>query len=1269
MNILEINTLQLSSSPHLFKGMASIKRVEASEIAAWIRMMIPQKTAKKVCLLTGTAGQGKTVVLCQLLDEMAKYEHFHVFAIKADMLDYSVLDPTTFISTYADEFKKLSDLDEYPVLIIDQIDALSKTLSADRKPINLLDSLISAISIIPNARIIVSCRPYDMDFDPVLSKYKHEKNIGLKSLEVGQVNEVLGQLDMKTYQEGTKMSDFLRVPINLELFLEYGKEDCEVVSLQSLMDELWTSKITRIDNHVPVESERVLNCLSEIVALLSHSSSLAINKKKLERYYSAEVDYLVSEGILVETGNKDYVSFAHQSLADYVSARILFESGKAMVDILNKEHQGLYVRNKVKQYFSYIREASSEDYLKELREVVTDEGGKYRTHIKMLILTTLASFEEPMEEEKDFVSRYVMCKPLYRNMFIEAIYKKEWFNYVSSHPIITKALHDKDEEVVTLMKETCLNVMPYEWEPVRNFLKQQVVPGDLQWNQQWMDVVNRYPREEILKDMEYLYEMSVGDEPFRYNNYLENLAKVDYDFVENKLLCDVTEAIRKQMAEKDEKGFYLRVIYLNQHTYHLLEELFDKYKERAAFTYIELIKRIDDGSRIDEVELYKHLESWAYHTYSGSSYYSHHEQLVADFSEYASELVVKGDETMIRMVKELLKDERSILYYMGLELSRTNVALFENEIMSILTNTSKLEELDSKIFYQIAELLKAVFPILNDEKKAKIVETIAAVSPEWEKMAMPDLRKYQVPLYHIGRRKQELLSVLPEEYLRKNSLENWHYLQRLNRELKKADIHEPYRVYSKGGWNAHSLDKMRSMKTPNLLKAFKKYQTNNVGFNDMPTRQGECMNFQTLVTENPQRYVEVIEKVLDDKEIDREYAAYGIIGLMKADYDITVIKQLTDRLIGDLSEDIQNPDYLYSIMHVLREMDYFSKRDEVTKVMLDFMCKVLMEYKEEKRKDEDLEHHADVYNTGINRVRGCAAFHLVQCDGMKEYKDQIFEALESCVDATPDTKGAIILQQALLNNLDIQRNFNLYMSLMKDLTPSLAMIPLNNLHPLVYFINTNFDDLKEFFVKLYSVPESHDVLSQILWIAWARGRKGAEKLLHGLLDKSEKAKACMLRYFQKDTVNDYYKFVKPVVEWCADSEDEEVGKMCDYLIRDLEDLAWEKVVEIIDLYTKGKVIRYASHNFLEFMQESAAMYPYDVLKWMCIFSKSENKDETNYFMASRTMGIMVAAYNAIRKYDKNDGKLEVALDTMDYLMEKENVRKGLKQFLYELDNR
>lgn len=1269
MNILEINTLQLSSSPHMFKGVKSIKRSEAEEIASWIRMMIPQKKSKKLCLLTGTAGQGKTVVLCQLLEEMAAYEHFHLYSIKADMLDYSQLNATEFISLYADEFRRLSNNDEYPVLIIDQIDALSKTLSADRKPINLLDSLISAIAIIPNSRIVISCRPYDMDYDPLLSKYKHEKNISLKNLEVEQVNEVLTLMGKKTYEEGTKMSEFLRVPINLELFLEYGKEDCEVVSLQSLMDELWTSKIINVDHNAPIEAESVFECLNEITTILNQSSSLAINKKRLERRYSAELGYLVSEGILVESGNKDYVSFAHQSLADYVSARILFETGNTMADLLNREHQGLYVRNRVKQYFSYIREASLDDYLSELRGVITDESGRYRTHIKLLLLTTLAGFEEPLEEELAFVGHYVLGTPLFRNMFIEAIYRRAWFEFVSNHPIITEAICRREDEVVNLMRDTCLNVIPYDWEPVRDYLKKQIVSGDLKWNQQWMDTVNRYPRVEMVTDLKPLYEASVGEAPLLYHNYLEHLAQVDYDYVEGIILNYVTDSIRKQMSEKDDYGMYLRVIYLDQATHHLLEELYDKYKDRAALTYLELIKRIDDGSRIEDVKLYRHSESWAYHSFSGSSYYSHHEQLVSDFTSYATELVMKSDGMMVQKVKELLNDERSILYYTGLKLCRVNESLFKDEVLAVLTDAESLEEFDSKIFYQIAELLKDVFPRLNTEDQKKVVEAIAAVSPEWEKTAMPDLRKYQVPLYHIGRRKQELLSVLPEDYLKNNSKENWQYLQRLNRELNKVNIREPYRMYTKSGWSAHSLDKMKAMKTHDLLKVFKKYQSNVVGINDAPTRQGECMNFQTIVTETPQRYVEVIEKVLDDKKIDREYASYGIIGLMKAEYDIKIVKRLTDRLIIELSTDIQNPVFLYSIMHVLRELDYFIKRDEVTKTMMDFMCKVLREYKEEIRENEDLVHQADVYNTGINRVRGCAAFHLVQCDRMKKYKDQIFEALESCVDAQPDTKGAIILQQALLNNLDIQRNFRLYMSLMKDLTPSLAMIPLNNLHPLVYFINTNFDDLKEFFVKLYDVEESHDVLSQILWIAWARRRKGAEELLHGLLDKSERAKACMLRYFQKDTVNEYYNIVKPVAKWCANSENEEVGNMFDYLIRDLEDLPWEKAVEIIDIITAGKVLRYASHNYLEFMQERAADHPYDVLRWMCLYSKSEHNDESNYFTASKTMSIMVAAYNAIRKYDKNDEKLETALNTMDFLMEKENVRKGLRHFLYELDNR
>ena len=63
MTEFDINTLQLSSSQHLFKGKLAIDRSETHDIVHWILSTTPAREDHKVCLLTGTAGQGKTVVL------------------------------------------------------------------------------------------------------------------------------------------------------------------------------------------------------------------------------------------------------------------------------------------------------------------------------------------------------------------------------------------------------------------------------------------------------------------------------------------------------------------------------------------------------------------------------------------------------------------------------------------------------------------------------------------------------------------------------------------------------------------------------------------------------------------------------------------------------------------------------------------------------------------------------------------------------------------------------------------------------------------------------------------------------------------------------------------------------------------------------------------------------------------------------------------------------------------------------------------------------
>lgn len=1271
MTIFDIHTQQLKTSIHLFKGEVAIERAETKALLNWIRSSESiTQDEDKVILLSGTAGQGKTVVLQNLLEELKKDGQYPVYALKADQLDFSQIKGDDFIMQYVDEFNELSKRGFYPVLIIDQIDALSKSLSADRKPISLLDSLLSAVSTVEKARIIVSCRPYDLDFDPLLSKYKYKKKQGLTNLTYEQVKLVLEHFGRRVPPAESKMAVFLSTPINLELFLEYGKDDCEVVSLQSLMDELWYSKITdAASKNEQVSADSLLKCLEGVVDAMDRNSSLTCSKKRLERTYAKEISYLVSENILQVSADNDYLSFIHQTLADYVSARIIAETNQTMASLLKSRHQGLYVRNRVKQYFTYLREAKPETYIHELKDIVVDDRkGAYRMHIKMLLLTTLAGFDSPSDEEKNFVGTFILPSDLFRGMFVEAVYGKEWFLFVCQHPVITKDLEGGDDAMYKLVRDLCDNVMLYDGKTVANYLCSQIKPGNTEWNQKWMDVADHYPSEDVIQIVRPLYLEASGKEPLRFKNYLEKLAVVDYGFVEEQILNYVSEKLKQEMSKKDEEHFILRAVYLDNPAYELLDNLHDKHPDKAAVTYLKVIKVIDELSQFDRMREVILQESSAYYSYSSSDYYNRHDQIVAEYLTYATGLAKNNPDAIKNTVKECLKSNRAILYYIGLRILRENPDAFKDEVIGVLTNKGILEEISSKVSYQIAKLLETVFPTLCEEEKKAIVSVIKDVAPEWEKTPFPELLKYEVPIYHIGRRKQELLTMLPQDYLKTEWPNEWKYLQEKERELKKADVHEPFRTFTKSGWSAHSINSMKAMKVEDMLGAFRKYNTNATGIDEKPTRQGECMNFQSIVTAEPQKYVPYIEAILKDPSIHREYAAYGIIGLMKAGYDITTIKALTDDLIKDLTASgLYDQKNLYSVMDVMREMDFFIEKEEVTDVMMEFMCNITKNYPEEPADDEDERDH--VFNTGINRARGNAAYHLVMCDQLKQYKEKIFEALEACEDASASTKGAIIFQQALLNNLDIQRNYELYRKLTKNLTPSLMSIPLNNYHPLLYFINTNYDDLKEFFVKLYEVEASHEMLAQLLWIAWVRKRDGAEKLLHDLLDKSVKAQLSLIRYFSKEIVNMYPAYVKPVTEWVVDSEDEELGKAYDYLIDDFEERPWEQIVPFIDTYTKGKVFRYASHQFLDFMKEQAALHPDDVLRWMCAFAEVEHKDEQNVFHASTTMSILVSAYNAIRKYDKSNQGLETALDTMDKLMVMESVRRGMRRFLFELDNR
>ena len=78
------------------------------------------------------------------------------------------------------------------MLVVDQIDALSQYITNDRAKVENVIALINLFSSdekLSNVRIIVSCRSFDLEFDPKLSLLGNAPQVELKALNKKEVEK------------------------------------------------------------------------------------------------------------------------------------------------------------------------------------------------------------------------------------------------------------------------------------------------------------------------------------------------------------------------------------------------------------------------------------------------------------------------------------------------------------------------------------------------------------------------------------------------------------------------------------------------------------------------------------------------------------------------------------------------------------------------------------------------------------------------------------------------------------------------------------------------------------------------------------------------------------------------------------------------------------------------------------------------------------------------------------------------------------------------
>ena len=153
-----------------------IDRDETNILYNWLAQPVDpdEKQEDRIAVLLAGAGLGKTVILHDLQIRLEQ-EGTPVLAIKSDIVFDSsdtTLDRALNLGAPAAEAIKQIALDQKVVILIDQVDALSAVLSADRRPLESINTFINEVTRIANVRVIVSCRQYDFDYERAFARYR-----------------------------------------------------------------------------------------------------------------------------------------------------------------------------------------------------------------------------------------------------------------------------------------------------------------------------------------------------------------------------------------------------------------------------------------------------------------------------------------------------------------------------------------------------------------------------------------------------------------------------------------------------------------------------------------------------------------------------------------------------------------------------------------------------------------------------------------------------------------------------------------------------------------------------------------------------------------------------------------------------------------------------------------------------------------------------------------------------------------------------------------
>jgi len=1289
------SSFHLLNSSHEFEGLpgSHIRRKESTALMDWILQPLAEnneshESEMAIALLVGGAGTGKTVILKELLEDL-EHTGIPTLGIKADRIYADSIRSLEAKMDLQDSLTKMilklqMDFDKV-VILIDQIDALSQSVSIDRQYLDTFNQLVRKLSTLDGVRIIISCRIYDLEYDQDLKYYQHQKIFTVGSLEKEDVKKVISQLNPDLALKESLL-ELLLIPNHLNVFCKIYQPVLkfdEIKSLTDLYHVLWEQKINQTPYTARLGEGDCKKLILSLATKMYNEQRIVVSKTSFQGDHAKALAYLKSNGLVIEEQGE--LTFFHQTFYDYAFAKGFIESGKKVISYLTDNRQALHIRASLKMIINFLRESNFNAYIRFYEEILftgnnskkTLTTSRFRVHTKLLVLELLGRQQYPMRGELILASK-ILKHRVYRSIFLDFISTPAWFDYCLQNNVLDelipqsgvistrvrksvghKAAHAKlVQENLNQCFRILMRFMRTEHKQVLNFMANM---KEFESKDEFVSRLLAY-----LKIWDTPTAFQLFD---RYEGALILTKYWHYQIL--KTICEYNplwaleryQSILMQRLEQITIPQNLYRVEFNHDDEEMFKALFEAAPEQTVNSILNIIEMLVQKTRNDHHDGILETD-FAFHMFDHEDRQNPNDQntllhmLVNRIRALSNANIPWVDNVVFKHLESNSETLLTIvLYAMVQNPERYSVNFFQ--LTSLLIDKGAFER-DSRINYVFRQALTACYPYLTHSQKQSLNEFILSLRFEREDEVFFRHGKRKHNLKFRGQTKLYYLQAIPERERSADSVLKKVYAELMRKFPEPSDRYAPR---SGSGMVGPPLDR-RAYPHMNLEQWEESIRKYNKSFQqNFWTLKGSILEhsreFETIVTRKPAYFAPFIEKLIGDRSFDMTYAIHGMNGLKAARYEVSEFKRLYKILIR---QELDTNETRY----VIWMADYLIDTRATDREIVTYFCTLGTTHPDPDR-DKDSKN-AELH--GKNTVRGAVADILPYLWYQSEERLLIFGALRRLVsDPVACVRSAAIRHLAYLMNTDEPETLRIFLE--ATAKPDDA-IYRSSPWTANWLAMRNFPAMKNYFMHALNMEPITDNIAFILGNAWLLNQSESKPLLERVLKSSNKAKSRMIDlslHFISDKKLTTRKKATALFKRYLNNRSSEVTLAYASAFFELTEENFPVLFPLLKFYSKSVAGRSAPNQFFIYLAKCAKQYPKECLLLLEIFRKHEKPKNTEPAeMEDARVKALLAAYNSLKHTSQlNNHLLSQSMKLFDTFLLDKRFHRGAQQALEKIE--